>query len=267
VKSSEISYYGVIERSKVESDIDLVVEDVTRLGFAVISAGLSKSEIIALGDCFDRMHAEYVAHYGLEYLQMRDEHNTIRLPLALEKSFLDLARRPHLLAVIDRLITGKFILNQQNGIVNPVNSRYNQDAWHRDLPYQHFVCSRPIAINALYCIDDFTEMNGATSVLPASHQQEVFPSDEFISKHAKQIIAPAGSFIIIDCMTYHRGGRNYSAFPRRAVNHVFTIPYIKQQLSIPSVMKTKELDDAACDLLGYRYLTPGSIDEFLDGIC
>jgi hypothetical protein len=34
------------------------------------------------------------------------------------------------------VIQGTFILNQQNGIINPAKEADNQAAWHRDLPYQ-----------------------------------------------------------------------------------------------------------------------------------
>jgi ectoine hydroxylase-related dioxygenase (phytanoyl-CoA dioxygenase family) len=261
--SSPVQSYGVLERTQVASSIDLAVEEISRVGFCVFDSGFSKSTIANIADHFDRMHAEYLAHHGLEYMRSRDEHNTVRLPLSLDNTFLDLARTKRLLELVSRLIAGKFILNQQNGIVNPVNSRYNQDAWHRDLPYQHFTSSRPIAVNALYCIDEFTIENGATSVLPGTHLHEAFPSDAFIEKNARQIPAPAGSFIVIDGMTYHRGEKNHTAQPRRAVNHVFTIPFIKQQIAIPPAMNGDGLDEATRDLLGYRYATPASIDEFL----
>lgn len=265
MSSSPVQSYGVLERTQVASSIDLAAEEISRVGFCVFDAGFSKSTIASIADTFDRMHAEYLARYGLEYMRSRDEHNTVRLPLSQDKTFLDLARTERLLDLVSRLIVGKFILNQQNAIINPVNSRYNQDAWHRDLPYQHFTSSRPIAVNALYCVDEFTVENGATSVLPGTHLREAFPSDSFIEKYATQVPAPAGSFIVIDCMAYHCGRKNQTAKPRRAVNHVFTIPFIKQQIAIPSVMSGDGLDEATKDLLGYRYATPASIDEFLKG--
>src|SRR3546814_9885258 len=67
-------------------------------------------------------------------------------------------------------------------IVNPAEHQsYGQGLFHRDLPHQHFVSSRPLAINALFCIDAFLEANGATLVVPASHKEERFPSDGIVS--------------------------------------------------------------------------------------
>lgn len=258
-------YYGVLERTLVTSSIDVAVEEISRIGFCVFDPGFPADTVAAIAQRFDEVQVTYLARHGSERLRERDEHNTVRLPLLLDGIFLDLARTASLLELVGRLISGKFMLNQQNGIVNPVGSRYNQDAWHRDLPYQHFTSSRPIAINALYCVDEFTADNGATSVLPGTHLREAFPSDTFIEKHARQILAPMGSFIVIDCMAYHRGGKNHTAHPRRAVNHVYTIPFIKQQIDIASALAADGLDAATRDLLGYRYATPRSVGEFLKG--
>jgi ectoine hydroxylase-related dioxygenase (phytanoyl-CoA dioxygenase family) len=168
------------------------------------------------------------------------------------------------IALLKELIVGKFILNQQNGIINPPGRKYNQGAWHRDLPYQHFLTSTPLAIGALFCVDDFYPDNGATYVLPASHKHEAFPSSTYILKNGVQLSAPAGSFIIVDSMVFHRGGNNLTTQNRRAVNHVYTIPLIKQQIDILAVFDKLDLDDNLKELLGYKYKLPQSIESFLD---
>jgi len=159
------------------------------------------------------------------------------------------------------------ILNQQNGVINPPHAeRYNQGAWHRDLPYQHFVSSRPLAINALFCLDAFTAENGATMVLPASHRLEAFPSDRFVEAEAATIAAPAGSFIILDCMMFHSGGVNLTERPRRAVNHVYSIPLLRQQIDLPNTLgETFVADGDLRRLLGFDVRTPRSVSEYLAG--
>ena len=150
-------------------------------------------------------------------------------------SFLQLACNLRVLALCERLIGPGFILGQQNGIVNPAGAKqFSQSAFHRDLPYQHFVSSRPLALNALFCLDAFTVDNGATMVIPASHKQEAFPSERVLAAHTKQIAAPAGSFLVLDCMTYHCGGSNRTAQDRRAVNHVYSIALMRQQIDLPA---------------------------------
>jgi ectoine hydroxylase-related dioxygenase (phytanoyl-CoA dioxygenase family) len=185
--------------------------------------------------------------------------------LSYEPLFLELATNRPVLEICRRIISGYVVLNQQNGIINPPNAtQYNQGAWHRDLPYQHFVSSRPLAINALFCLDEFTVENGATMVLPASQHQEMFPSDPFVGEHALTVTAPAGSFIVLDCMVYHSGGVNTTPRPRRAVNHVYSIPLIRQQIDLPSALGRNFVEDSEVRrLLGYEISQPGSVAEYL----
>jgi ectoine hydroxylase-related dioxygenase (phytanoyl-CoA dioxygenase family) len=255
--------YGILERTSVESDLDRAAEEIVRVGYSIIPSGLGQVEIDAFSKEFDLVHRKYIDEFGLNYLTERDENNTVRLPLAYSSAFLALAKNPNVLALVDRLIHGRFMLNQQNAIVNPPGARYNQGAWHRDLPYQHFVSSRPLAVNALYCVDDFTSDNGATLVLPASHKDEPFPSEQYVASHAIAVTAPAGSFIVLDCMCFHRGGYNGSTQPRRAVNHVYSIPLIKQQIAIGRAVDTKGLDEDSKMLLGTAWEVPISIGEML----
>jgi ectoine hydroxylase-related dioxygenase (phytanoyl-CoA dioxygenase family) len=256
-------YYGVLQQEDPISEIDETVEQVVKIGYAVLDAGYNAAELHSLSDEFDRMHHQYVKTYGESSLRGSNEFNTIRAPLTQSKPFLDLALNENLLSLVKQLIPGKFILNQQNGIINPPQEAYNQDAWHRDLPYQHFVSTKPLAVNALFCVDDFTCENGATFVLPASHKSESFPSKKFISNNAVQVEAKAGSFLVLDCMMFHAGGYNKTMSSRRAVNHVFNIPYFKQQINISNNMETIDLSDEAKDILGFNYTEPASVSDYL----
>lgn len=258
--------YGVVQREQTASELDEVAHEVRRLGYAVLDAGHGPDELAAISAEFDRTREHYIAEHGAERLRAMDEYHTIRAPLTHGGAeFLQLACNDRLLAVVRKLIAGEFILNQQNGIINPPRERYNQGSWHRDLPYQHFVSSRPLAVNAVYCVDDFTEENGSTFVLPASHKAEAFPSDAFLRRHALQVEARAGQYILLDCMTFHCGGFNRSARVRRAVNHVFTIPFFKQQIRLPGNLGRVELGEAQKKLLGFNYLEPESIPAYLGG--
>lgn len=256
--------YGVLRQEADGDDIDQAAERVRRLGYAVFDAGLSEPELQALSSAFEQTHQAYVQRHGRERLARLDELNTMRAPLVHgDPWFLRLATLPRLLALVSRLISGTFMLNQQNGVINPPGQDYNQGAWHRDLPYQHFVSSRPIAVNALFCLDAFRSDNGATHVLPASHRVEDFPSNAFVQEQALQVLAPAGSFLVLDAMLFHSGGSNRSGQERRAVNHLFTIPYFKQQICLPECLSSDGLDSAQRALLGFRNVEPPSVDAYL----
>ena len=258
------SSYGVLEQRTTVTDLDRAAEEITYLGYAVVDSGYSMDEVSSFRQIFDAVHSKYVDIHKKEFLKEIDEYNGIRLPLAFHEKFRDLAMNRRVLDVVRKLIRNQFILNQQNGIINPPGEAYNQAVWHRDLPYQHFVSSKPLAINALFCIDDFTTENGATFVLPGSHAQEELPSDSFVTSKARQITASAGSFIVLDGMLFHRGGENKTSSQRRAVNHLYTTAFIKQQIDIRSALADQPAPPSdVADLLGFKYQVPRTIADYL----
>lgn len=263
ITSPPASFYGVLQQHRSENELDIAVEQIKTLGYAVIDGGYSADDLHAMSQAFDRAYHLYLTTHGYDFLKSINEHYTLRAPLTQHEAFLKLALNPNLLGLLKKVISGKFTLNQQNGIINPPNESYNQGAWHRDLPYQHWVSSHPLAINALFCLDEFTIENGATFVLPASHKQEAFSSRQYIEKNALQIEAKAGSFILLDCMLFRSGGFNHSHMPRRAVNHVYNIPYFKQQIRLPTNMVSENLSMEDKAILGFQDLEPHSVIDYL----
>lgn len=261
-----LAAYGILDNFRTTTSTNPAVEQLRTIGYAVIDSGKTQSEINDIAERFARVSENYVREYGSAVLESINEIDTIRALFTQgDEVFLQLAMNPTLMSVVKAVIVGKFILNQQNGIINPPRKQYSQSAWHRDLPYQHFVSSRPLALNALYCIDDFTTANGGTFVLPASHKTEQFPSEDYIRHNAIQIEAKAGSFIVLDCMLYHCGGYNNTSSSRRAINHLFTVPYIKQQINLPKVTAGTLLDSDQMAFLGYDYQIPDSVGSYLKG--
>lgn len=259
--------YGVHKQTASKSHIEQAVEMIDLLGFAVVDAGYSPEHLAELCAVFDRVLAEReAAHGGRTELGKIDEHNTIRLPLASDPLFLDLALNATVLAICRHLMGDYIVLHAQNGIVNPPNAeRYHEGAYHRDLPYQHFVSSHPLMVSALFCLDPFTAENGATYLLPASHKVEAFPSDAIVSACQKQICAPAGCFIIMNSMVFHRGGVNTTARARRAVNQPYAMPFIRQQINLPVVLGPDYSADAEIrKLLGYNLQTATSIAAYYE---
>jgi ectoine hydroxylase-related dioxygenase (phytanoyl-CoA dioxygenase family) len=257
--------YGILRRRTTETEVEEACESLATLGYAVLDGGYQDSELDRFAEAFDvaRRHSEQQAG-GIDSLKRLDEHNTVRAAFLHDRRLLDLAVNSRVLAVAKRMIADYIVLSQQNGVINPANAAtYNQGAWHRDLPYQHVIFSRPMAINALYCVDDFTTENGATIVLPATHKQEEFPSQRFVRNAALQVTAKRGSYIVLDCMIYHTGSTNQTTADRRGVNHVYTSPIIRQQIDLPALLGEAFTDDESLkQLLGYGVRTPRSLGEF-----
>ncbi len=259
-----VQSYGVLFKDNHGSEFDEVAEQVRRLGYAILDSGYSAEELKQLSEAFNLTRANYVQAYGEARLRSANEFHTIRAPLTHgDPVFVRLATNQNLLKVLGKLILGKFILNQQNGVINPPGETYNQGAWHRDLPYQHYISNSPLAVNALFCVDDFTRENGSTFVLPATHKTANYPSESYIRRNALQVEAKAGQYILLDCMLFHSGGFNHTEKERRAVNHVYTIPYFKQQIKLPELLKDVHLTSDQKELFGFKFEEPCSIDQYL----
>jgi hypothetical protein len=99
--------------------------------------------------------------------------------------------------------------------------------------------------------------------LNSKHKTEAFPSEDFVLKHEQVVTAKAGTVIIFDSMLYHRGGHNRSSRVRRAINHMYTLPLIKQQISIPRILGGKFREDAFLSkFLGYESESDESVVAF-----
>jgi ectoine hydroxylase-related dioxygenase (phytanoyl-CoA dioxygenase family) len=115
-------------------------------------------------------------------------------------------------------------------------------------------------------LDPFEVETGCTSVLPASHKVEAFPSEEAANAAETPVRAPAGSYLVFDSMLFHRGGVNTSGAPRRAVTNVYTIPLIKQQISFPAALAGRWSEDPFLRrFLGYESETASSVADYRKG--
>jgi hypothetical protein len=248
----DLETYGVHFSDEPADDVADLAEQVRRIGYATIESGFSATDLAQISDAVERTRTDYLGRYGVQYLREISELHIVRAPLFDGGPlFLKVATNTRLLRVISQLIRGEFILNQQNVVINPVGDHNVQRKWHRDLPHQHLVTSSPIAVNALFCIDDFTEENGATLVLPATHLKVNFPSAAYVDRNIKQLHAKRGQYILLDSMLYHCAGPNMSGFERRAINQIYAIPYIKQQINISKNIVSNNLTQEEKRLLGF----------------
>lgn len=245
--------YGVNNQKQFKKIEDFYLEELSINGYTIVPNVLNEEELSLTRIKLDAVYDQQKKYFGEEKLELINEKNTVRCPLIYDDFFLSLARNLKVLNLIEKILGEYFILHLQNGIINKPNKSHHQSSWHRDLPYQNFVISNPLALSALYCIDDFTEDSGGTFVLPFSHKTINIPSTEFIDKYKKQVIAKAGSVILFDAMLFHRAGYNIGSFVRRAINNVYTVPIIKQQINLEKAFKEREFkDEELLRFLGYK---------------
>src|SRR5882757_6905166 len=154
--------------------------------------------------------------------------------------------------------------------------------WHFDDNSAKVPRPRPaLGISAFWAIDDTTEQNGATEIIPGSHlwdgeivEGAAQPSD-FVSKGAERdagdrpdaikLLMPSGSLAITKGTLWHRGGANRSDHPRLIVTPQYCAGWIRQlenmALAVPAAVAAK-LPERARELIGYSIHPPfmGHVD-------
>lgn len=247
--------YGVRESEAVADELSLHAEELRRDGLTVLPDVFEPSHMRDVAARLDRLlDAQTAACGGVQALERMRDADLVRCPLAYDDAMLPLACHECVLALVRRVLGEAIVLLMQNAIVNRPRRQQAQSRWHRDLNYQHWTSSRPLALNFLVCVDRFYADGGATWALPGSHLHEAFASAAYVARHEQVIEAEPGSVVVMDAMLFHRSGTNRSAdHTRRAVNHVVGTPFMGQQIDMPRLLARHGRDHSADPFLG-RYL-------------
>lgn len=254
--------YGFDRKTPTE---DPQVEEFKLKGFTVLKNILSPQEIDYAKNSLDRIYQQQETEFHKDRLAEINELHSARALLVYDHFFLEkIALQSKVFSFVQSLLAGPAQLHLQNGIINKPSTTHHQSSWHRDLPYQNWVCNKPLAINAFYCLCDFTSENGGTWFLPGSHLMEEVPSDDFILKNSVQPSVQSGSVIVFNSMILHCAGNNLAKTDRPAINNLYTVPIIKQQINLPEAMggRIESLGQRERVLLGFEYDVPKSVNDW-----
>jgi len=139
----------------------------------------------------------------------------------------------------------------------------------------------PLGVSTFWAIDDTTELNGATEIIPGSHLWDgetiagaVKPAD-FNNRAAERetsgrtdaikMTMPSGSLAITKGTLWHRGGANRSDHPRLIVTPQYCVGWVRQLenmcLAVPPEIADK-LPERVRELIGYSIHPPfmGHVD-------
>lgn len=255
--------YGITKSSNTSSREEEILEELKLNGYSIIENYLDKEECKKLSVRLEKVYAEQENAFGKENLIEIQELNTCRMPFLYDDYFAEILSDSWVVNLFETYIEGQLILHLQNGIINRPKKEHHQTSWHRDLPYQNYVTSEPIGLNAFYCLTDFNIDNGGTILLPFSHRMESFPSNNYVAKHAVQVDVPMGSLLLFDSFVYHKAGNNTSAEVRYGVNHLYVRPLLKQQVDISGVIEDwSNFTIKQQELLGRNFAVPKSVEDF-----
>jgi ectoine hydroxylase-related dioxygenase (phytanoyl-CoA dioxygenase family) len=205
---------------------------------------------------------------GEDKLERAGELGVLRLMVRYDDYFLRFLELPEVLAIVDATVSETAILHLQNGLILPSFPQGEvpetfQTTFHRDFP--RHLNGYLASINLFFAIDEFREDNGATLLVPGTHQQEERPADAHLEGNSVPSVCPAGSMLIFDSTLWHAAGANVSGSDRLAINHQFTRSWIKQQMDYVRALgdeKVQAQQPRTQQLLGWYTRTPTSLDDY-----
>jgi AcrR family transcriptional regulator len=107
-------------------------------------------------------------------------------------------------------------------------------------------------VSSIWALTDFTEENGATRVVPGSHQ--LAEAREYSLEESEPAVMEAGSVLLFTGKLYHGAGANGTDVSRESLLIVYSLGWLRQEenqyLGIP-IETLRELPEDLLRLMGY----------------
>ena len=206
-------------------------ERLDRDGYVILENFLTPAETEELRDrVVSLAEAEKEADGRFVYLDGRAQRvwNLINKGELFER----VIQRPDLLSYMEYLLGVDVTLSSFT--VNTIGPGAPGHKFHTDIPMIAKLPvprpSFPFTANSMWFLDDFTTDNGATQIVPHSHQRLVdLPDEDANYDDAIQVVGPKGSVMIMNGGIWHRTGENRTEKERVALLGYFCRSFMKPQ--------------------------------------
>lgn len=223
------------------ADFDRAKRELDEQGYCILPDILTKGEVASLKERL-REQAEGETARGVATKDGGSGSHNQRVWMLVNKGrvFRNLMLSPVIDAVMAHLLGPDYLLSSLTA--NIAHRGGEPMALHTDQGYVGFWTPKPVVANIAWMLDDFTDANGGTRLVPGSHLRETATPDDGTSafRHgaapgapsATDTIAaegPAGSVLCFDGRLWHGTGANRTDQPRHALLSYHCRPFIRQQ--------------------------------------
>jgi ectoine hydroxylase-related dioxygenase (phytanoyl-CoA dioxygenase family) len=180
------------------------------------------------------------------------------------EEFVQLAMHPLALEIVRGTMGPDVLLAQLSANVTAPGADHEVGRLHTDQGFMPEPFPKMLVLNVAWFLDDFTDQNGATLVVPGSHLSLGYPEGGLAPSAPARLTGRAGSMAVIDGRLHHATGLNRTTNQkRRGVFATYYMPFLRSQENW-----TVSLDRALLDrhpglaaLTGFQeWQTLGSID-------
>jgi ectoine hydroxylase-related dioxygenase (phytanoyl-CoA dioxygenase family) len=204
---------------KPTTSLEQALRDIAEHGVCIIENALTPSQLDQARSAFYRAAEQdrargREAKFGLDYAD-DDSNQRVWNLLSRDPIFLDLVEHPMALGLVKAVLGWPALLGNISG--NLTGPGGGEMVLHAD---QIFVPepwpAEPQGFNCAWCLDDFTDENGATRIVPGSHRFHKPPTEADQDTPTVALEAPAGSMVAFESRLWHKTGNNRTKDQRRA---------------------------------------------------
>jgi ectoine hydroxylase-related dioxygenase (phytanoyl-CoA dioxygenase family) len=253
------------------AEIDNYVATLNQNGYVVLDSVISPDRcaqlVGILEDTHDRLAPIYAANATAGHrLNFHADEKIVYNLHNKDRAFLDFIDPSPVYDIVERFL-------QQGSYKNSDPVILRQNTARTPLPggpeQQLHIDSRiaggafPLMAVVTWMLEDFTEENGATRIVPGSQRRPEFPPDEAADPDEVVVTGTRGSVLIMDAAAWHGGGANRSNATRWCLLSTYVRWFFKPAFDFLSNMPEElyaQMTPRQKQTMGYTTQPP--VDEF-----
>ncbi len=245
--------------SPTAADLARYKNDLEEHGYCLVPNALEPAQLHELRDSLIRLAADEIAN-GTDYVYEDGSNQRVWVLLNKGRCFEALVQHELALELVGHLLGPGFLLSNVNANIagpggKPMFLHSDQD--YVPSPFPEYA----LVTNVMWFLDDFTDENGATRIVPMSHKLRHNP-DYTQRYETVAVTGPRGTAMIFHGALWHQTGANRTRDQKRhGILTYYCRPFMRQQENF-----FKSLDPAVLERATPRLRQLLGYDMWLGGV-